>query len=323
MAGSITKKTPDKVAQLQLASLAQKINHSHAMAEEAAEATREAAGSALRHAAEAGKFLAEAKELQGHGKWLDWLTENFAGSERTARDYLKLYKSFPRLVSNRQNAADLSIREALKLLSSIEPEAEKGAPKPSPAATNDDKDSGRPSAGEDRDEPTEEERTEQPQSPAPVTGVARDKGAGVLASASHGVLPGNDPGPPAPPDDAPRDDIGQPLPADSRIRAAFASRVEFDAVLELLKQARAKLNPLLGDASQIGPAAGGDCLAVRRQQVLADLKNLRESVKWGRPYALCPYAHGRHPCEACHATGWVTRSVYEAAPREHRKGDAA
>ena len=48
-------------------------------------ATREA----IRHAIEAGRRLAEAKKLVGHGGWLEWLKANVPGiSARTAQRYL-------------------------------------------------------------------------------------------------------------------------------------------------------------------------------------------------------------------------------------------
>jgi hypothetical protein len=44
---------------------------------------------AIRHAVEAGRRLAEAKELVGHGGWLAWLKANVPGiSPRTAQRYL-------------------------------------------------------------------------------------------------------------------------------------------------------------------------------------------------------------------------------------------
>ena len=48
----------------------------------------------------------------GHGNFLPWLKENFAGSERTAQNYM-------RLASNPQRVADLgcdSIRDAIEAL---------------------------------------------------------------------------------------------------------------------------------------------------------------------------------------------------------------
>src|SRR5215210_6325913 len=63
--------------------------------------------SAVRHAVRAGELLTEAKGQVKHGEWLPWLEENFPGSERTARNYM-------RFAANRQRVADLpTVREAV------------------------------------------------------------------------------------------------------------------------------------------------------------------------------------------------------------------
>jgi hypothetical protein len=52
-------------------------------------AARAATREAIRHAIEAGRRLAEAKKLVGHGGWLPWLKANVPGiSARTAQRYL-------------------------------------------------------------------------------------------------------------------------------------------------------------------------------------------------------------------------------------------
>lgn len=72
--------------------------------------------SAVQHAIQAGEKLTEAKGLVGHGEWLPWLQQNFPGSERTARNYM-------RLAANRQRVADLpSIREAVASLTEPTPD---------------------------------------------------------------------------------------------------------------------------------------------------------------------------------------------------------
>lgn len=77
--------------------------------------------SAVRHAIRAGEKLIEAKGLVSHGQWLPWLAANFPGSERTARNYI-------RLAQNGNAVADLpTVRDAI---------AELSAPK----ATPDEKD---------------------------------------------------------------------------------------------------------------------------------------------------------------------------------------
>ena len=55
-------------------------------------------------------MLIEAKAILAHGDWLRWLRGNIDISERTASDYMRLARS----PENRQHAADLSIRAALK-----------------------------------------------------------------------------------------------------------------------------------------------------------------------------------------------------------------
>jgi hypothetical protein len=79
-----------------------------------------AAYQALEHAVRCGELLAQAKAELGHGNFLPWLKANFAGSERTARNYMQLSL-------NRQRVADLgcdSIRGALAALADrVEPVA--------------------------------------------------------------------------------------------------------------------------------------------------------------------------------------------------------
>jgi hypothetical protein len=72
---------------------------------------QEAAGEAVRVAAETGELLAEVKAKLKHGEWEPWLAANFAGDATTARGYM-------RLAANRERVTDLpSVRQALKALS--------------------------------------------------------------------------------------------------------------------------------------------------------------------------------------------------------------
>ncbi len=94
-----------------LQTLAMEINQADKLAQEHKE-------SAISYAVKCGGALASAKSLVEHGKWLDWLKSNCALSERTAQNYMKLAHEYPLVEnSNTQRVADLSIREALKLLS--------------------------------------------------------------------------------------------------------------------------------------------------------------------------------------------------------------
>jgi hypothetical protein len=66
--------------------------------------------SAVRHAIRAGELLTEAKSQVKHGEWLPWLEANFPGSDRSARQYMRLARESARV-------ADLpTIRDAVALL---------------------------------------------------------------------------------------------------------------------------------------------------------------------------------------------------------------
>lgn len=100
-----------------LATLAEQINHHHAECESAMK-------TGLEHALEAGRLLSAAKSQCSHGSFGAWLADNFDGSERTAQAYLRVAKRWPEIEAKAkaQRVADLSLRDAIKLLT--EPRAE-------------------------------------------------------------------------------------------------------------------------------------------------------------------------------------------------------
>jgi hypothetical protein len=91
-----------------LTALASRINDEHAAA------TRSAC-EALEHARRCGELLIEAKAKIGHGGFLAWLAHNCHVGERQARNYMRLADNWDAL--NRKRASDLSVREAMRLLS--------------------------------------------------------------------------------------------------------------------------------------------------------------------------------------------------------------
>jgi hypothetical protein len=93
-----------------LGKLAERINEEH-------RACETAAGAALAHAMSAGELLAEAKGQLPHGAFGPWLAENFAGSGRTARAYMRVYSRREELEGKRQSSATLSLDGALGALS--------------------------------------------------------------------------------------------------------------------------------------------------------------------------------------------------------------
>ncbi len=75
-----------------------------------------AAADALQHAMRCGDLLIAAKAAMPHGSWGGWLAAHFAGSDRTARAYMRLADHRDEIEAKRQTSADLSIDGALRLL---------------------------------------------------------------------------------------------------------------------------------------------------------------------------------------------------------------
>lgn len=84
------------------------IRHEH-------EAASTAARSALGHALEAGRLLSEARAVIPHGGWESYVRDECDIAPRTASLYLRLHRNRARL-PNRQRAAELSVRQAARLL---------------------------------------------------------------------------------------------------------------------------------------------------------------------------------------------------------------
>nr|DAY82835.1 MAG TPA: Protein of unknown function (DUF3102) [Caudoviricetes sp.] len=72
---------------------------------------------------EIGKRLAEAKSQLSHGEWLPWLEEKVEFSERSAQQYIRLWKEYGKSAT----VADLGVRKALVLLALPESEREEFA----------------------------------------------------------------------------------------------------------------------------------------------------------------------------------------------------
>ena len=64
-----------------------------------------------------GDRLEEAKKSLKHGQWDDWLTDNFALSDRTARLYMQLAGHRARVEAKMATVADLGIHGALPQIS--------------------------------------------------------------------------------------------------------------------------------------------------------------------------------------------------------------
>jgi hypothetical protein len=118
MTTSVTKPKPT-------AATISQINAAH-------DAVVNAARDALQNAIRAGELLIAVKDGQDHGDWETWLSNSCPNiSARTARLYMSLAKNEDKLTAaaeqNGNAVADLSVREAQKLLAKPQTEEEKAA----------------------------------------------------------------------------------------------------------------------------------------------------------------------------------------------------
>lgn len=93
-----------------------------------------AAQTALQHALEAGRLLADARHNIPHGSWESYVKDSCGIAPRTASLYLRLHRKRDRL-PNRQHVADLSVRQAARLLEQPKVKAETVAPAAGPEDT--------------------------------------------------------------------------------------------------------------------------------------------------------------------------------------------
>jgi 16S rRNA G966 N2-methylase RsmD len=87
--------------------LAERINAEH-------RACETAAATAIQHAIRCGELLLEAKETRRHGGWMDWLQENFDGSQDLANKYMRVAKNQNAVMNLADEGRSISLRGALE-----------------------------------------------------------------------------------------------------------------------------------------------------------------------------------------------------------------
>lgn len=121
-----------KQAEEDLPALAKAANQTHGAVEEAARAS-------LEQARDAGQLLLRAKKAVGHGKWGKWLEKNIKFSARTARAYMRVADEWEAIEAKMATVANLTYREALRLLVEEAPaDAEDGPAAPPPPRFHDE-----------------------------------------------------------------------------------------------------------------------------------------------------------------------------------------
>ncbi len=93
-----------------LADLAVDINAEHAACERAMH-------QGLDHALRCGDLLRQAKRAVTHGQWQKWLEDNFDGTPRLARHYMRVACDYPKLDTERKCVSALSLRQAIGAIS--------------------------------------------------------------------------------------------------------------------------------------------------------------------------------------------------------------
>jgi hypothetical protein len=111
---------------------------------------------------------------------------------------------------------------------------------------------------------------------------------------------------PAEPKVVARDEAGVPLPPPAL--PAFAQMSE-------LGQALRAIDGLRREVERLGKSPVG--FHLHWQSVQAHLTNARNGLHQSRPAHVCPYCKvGKPLCRVCRGSGWVTATVFKAAPKE-------
>jgi len=97
---------------VQPSDLAVRINAEH-------EKVKDALQRGAMHAIEAGRLLMQAKATVQHGEWLDWIGTNCQFAHRTAETYMRLAEGAHLLEANSQRAANMTYREAVRLIAEL------------------------------------------------------------------------------------------------------------------------------------------------------------------------------------------------------------
>lgn len=94
----------------------------------------------------------------------------------------------------------------------------------------------------------------------------------------------------------------------------------FDKV-PVFKETVNSLNKIAKTLKDLASCPAGACLLL--QQAELDLRNLKETVKFSAPYAVCPMCKGiaksRKANCACKNRGWLRKNDYDNLPQEYRQ----
>src|SRR5262249_46300946 len=95
-----------------LATLAKQINAEY-------EGSKSALMSSCQRAIAAGKLLLRAKELAGHGNWIEWLAANTNVPERTAQRLMEIAINEQKLLARAPNLSKMTMTGAIRLIEGL------------------------------------------------------------------------------------------------------------------------------------------------------------------------------------------------------------
>ena len=268
-------------------------NKSHELAEKSKEKTFQNMKKALQYAVDAGRELSEIKREIPHGEWGNALSEHFTGSERSARNYIKVYEAW----GNDELPEGCTLTEAYKLLS------EKSVCKSATVSDN-GKNKGLTDENiepEDdllddieglEDEETEESTDDDFEYEQPK--VVKKTDAVVVDKPS-------------------KDRFGQKVPA--KLNDVFATDTQYN-------QWRNQISDVKSDMIEVGGQPGFE--RIEEKFIKARFENLFELIRIARPYCVCPVCSGDggvgSVCGYCKGNGWMTKQVFHATPEEFKTG---
>lgn len=120
--------------------------------------------------------------------------------------------------------------------------------------------------------------------------------------------------PPADPAEeaAPTDELDASVPPG--LQSVFKRAAEFQEIVNQLNAINRKLK-------ELSESPAGQCM--RLQQAQIDLRNLKETVRFDKPYCVCPVCEGiaktRKANCPCKQRGWLNETSYKNLPGEYRK----
>lgn len=271
-----------------LASIADEINATFIEAEEHAKKGAELY-------AMIGQRLLTAKAAVGHGGWGKWVEKNLRVKAREASNYMRLAKS--------AKIADL--KEAWKIITGNVPDEDE-MPEVQPAATV--------TSQEDVETVVEDAPPVPPVQTPPVTPApGAIQTAPTQAQKPAAAKPAEKPAP-KPPEKQPdtlKDEVDAEVPPG--LESVFRHAADFRTMLNTLNGVNRQLKELAHH-----PAGA----MIRLQQAEVDLENLKRTIRFDMPFAVCPVCEGfaktRLANCPCKSRGWLNKASYGNLPQEYR-----